>query len=314
MNPLSTILQTRPLVVLDGALATELERRGADLHHKLWSAKILRDAPELIQAVHLDYFQAGADCAITASYQATVEGFTAEGMSTAEALGLIQKSVQLAVEARDSFWAQPQAVGRVRPFIAASVGPYGAFLADGSEYRGEYGLSEQALIEFHRPRLVALVEAGAEMIACETIPCLIEARALVKLLAEFPHVSAWMSFSCRDGEHISNGERLADCAAFLDTQAQIAAIGVNCTAPTYIVELIQAARSATGKPILIYPNSGEIYEAATNTWRGETMCDAFGLQAQQWYAAGARAIGGCCRTTPDHIRAVAAWARSLADN
>jgi len=251
-------------------------------------------------------FCAGADCAITASYQATVAGFAGRGLSQAEALGLIQRSVQLAAEARDAFWADStHRVGRARPFVAASVGPYGAFLADGSEYRGDYGLSEAALIEFHRPRLAALVAAGADMIACETIPCLIEARALVRLLAEFPGVSAWMSFSARDEQHICHGEQLADCAAFLDGHPQVAAVGVNCTAPAFITGLIRAARSATSKPILVYPNSGEVYDAATYSWHGETSCDAFGEQAQQWYAAGAQIIGGCCRTTPAHIRALA---------
>jgi len=310
MNPITTILETHPIVILDGALATELERRGADLRDSLWSAKILLEAPELIRAVHLDYFLAGADCAITASYQATVAGFAGRGLSEAEALGLIQRSVQLAVEARDAFWANSaHRVGRPRPFVAASVGPYGAFLADGSEYRGDYGLSEAELLDFHRPRMAALVAAGADMIACETIPCLIEARALVRLLAEFPGVHAWMSFSAQDEQRICYGERLVDCAAFLDAHPQVVAIGVNCTAPALITGLIRAARSATSKPILAYPNSGEIYDAATYSWHGETSCDAFGEQSRQWYAAGARIIGGCCRTTPDHIRALADWAR-----
>jgi homocysteine S-methyltransferase len=311
MNPITTILQTHPVIILDGALATELEQRGADLRDALWSAKILLEAPEMIRAVHLDYFLAGADCAITASYQATVAGFAGRGLSEAEALGLIQRSVQLAIEARDAFWADSaQRVGRPRPFVAASVGPYGAFLADGSEYRGDYGLSEEELIDFHRPRMAALIAAGADMLACETIPCLVEARALVRLLAEFPGVSAWFSFSARDEEHICHGERLADCAAFLDDEPQVAAVGVNCTAPACIPALIRAACGATSKPILVYPNSGEIYDAATYSWHGETSCEAFGEQSQEWYAAGARIIGGCCRTTPAHIRALAEWGRN----
>src|SRR5688500_3648432 len=222
MNPIAPILDCHPALVIDGALATELERRGCDLKDKLWSAKILLEQPEIIKQVHLDYFKAGADCAITASYQATIEGFAKRGLNKEEAIALIKKSVELAREARDEFWADPgNRVGRPKPLVAASVGPYGAFLADGSEYRGNYGLSEAALIDFHRPRLAALVAAGADMLACETIPCLLEASALVRLLAEFPGVSAWMSFSARDERHIYYGERLADCAAFLDDYPQV---------------------------------------------------------------------------------------------
>ncbi len=311
-NPLAEILENYPIVLLDGALATELERRGCDLNDPLWSARVLLEAPERIREVHTDYFEAGADCATTASYQASLDGFVRRGLSEAQAFRLIQKSVQLAVEAREAFWADSaHRAGRPRPFVAASIGPYGAFLADGSEYRGDYGLSEEQLMDFHRPRMTALVESGADMLACETIPCLREARALARLLTQFPEASAWFSFSARDGEHISHGERLADCAAYLDGFPQAAAVGVNCTAPRFIPSLIHEARSATSKPILVYPNSGEIYNTVTRRWSGETSCEAYGEQAQTWYAAGARILGGCCRTTPEYIRTMAAWARSF---
>lgn len=176
MNPIETLLQHQPVAIVDGALATELERRGSDLNDDLWSARVLMEQPELIRAVHLDYFHAGADFAITASYQATVEGFARRGLSRDEALALMQRSVQLAQDARDEFWAdEKNRVGRLRPLVAGSVGPYGAFLADGSEYRGDYKLTKQELIDFHRPRVEALIAAGADLLACETIPCLIEA-------------------------------------------------------------------------------------------------------------------------------------------
>lgn len=312
MNPLQAILQNHPFVILDGALATELERRGADLDDPLWSAKILLNAPQMIKQVHLDYFAAGADCATTASYQATVQGLTRRGLNRAQALRVIQESVQIAINAREQFWADPtNRKHRARPFIAASVGPYGAFLADGSEYRGDYALSESELIEFHRERMQVLVEAGADILACETIPCLREARALARLLTEFPNTTAWFTFTARDETHISYGETIVECAAFLDSQPQVAGIGINCTAPRYINALIREARTATTKPIVVYPNSGEIYDAANNRWLGETACDAFGQDAHEWYANGARVIGGCCRTTPDHIRELAAFRQSL---
>jgi len=312
MNPLAPLLARYPVLVLDGALATELERRGCDLRDPLWSAKVLIEAPDLIRQVHRDYFEAGADCAITASYQASVEGFIRRGSSHAEALELIRRSVRLAMEARDAFWREPaNRIGRPRPLVAASVGPYGAFLADGSEYRGDYGLSESELMDFHRPRMAALLEAGADLLACETIPCFSEARALVRLLAEFPNASAWFSFSARDEAHLWHGELLTECAAWLDGQPQVVAIGVNCTAPRYLPALIEAARTVTGKLIVVYPNSGETYDPDRRLWSGISDAEIFASKARRWYASGARLIGGCCRTTPDHIRSIAAWARSL---
>lgn len=310
MNLIESILQNQKIVIIDGAMATELEGRGCDLNDDLWSARVLLEQPELIRAVHLDYFNNGADIAITASYQATVDGFAKRGLSREQALDLIKKSVQLAQEARDEFWAKEEnRVGRVRPLIAGSVGPYGAYLADGSEYRGDYNLSEDELIAFHRPRVEALIASGADLLACETIPCGIEARALIRLLAEFPNTFAWFTFTAKDGKHISNGERIADIAAFLDTQPQAAAIGINCTSPLHIPSLVREIKKNTSKPIIVYPNSGEYYSAVTNTWHGETSSDKFALQSQEWYENGATLIGGCCRTTPSHIHEVSNWAR-----
>lgn len=312
MNPIFPILDRYPVLVIDGALATELERRGCDLKDDLWSAKILLEQPHMIRQVHYDYFKAGADCAITASYQATMEGFSKRGLTQTEAIDLIQKSVQLARQARDDFWSDPSSrSGRLKPFVAASVGPYGAFLADGSEYRGNYGLTEQELMDFHRPRMRALIEAGADMLACETIPCLIEAQALSKLLQEFPGITAWISFSARDEEHVSEGQLFADCVKELENNPQIAALGINCTSPRYISSLVRAAKRITEKPILVYPNSGESYDASKNDWNGDPATHSFGEEAREWYEAGARLIGGCCRTTPEDIRVIASWARKI---
>jgi Homocysteine/selenocysteine methylase (S-methylmethionine-dependent) len=313
MNPIASILDHYPALVIDGALATELERRGCDLKDNLWSAKILIEQPEIIKQVHLDYFKAGADCAITASYQATIEGFKQRGLTEGEAIALIQNSVNLAKQARDEFWAdESNHANRSKPFVAASGGPYGAFLADGSEYRGNYGLTEKELMEFHRPRMKALIEAGAEILACETIPCLIEAQAIAQLLKEFPNATAWISFTARDEKHISEGQVFADCVRQLEDHPQIAAIGINCTSPKYISSLIREAKKATEKPILVYPNSGESYNAAKNDWDGNPVFQSFGEEAREWYDAGARLIGGCCRTTPEDIRVIASWARDIA--
>jgi homocysteine S-methyltransferase len=306
MDPIAQILADRPVMLLDGAMATELERRGRDLNDPLWSARVLVEAPELIARVHADYFAAGADCAITASYQATFEGFAGRGIGRDEAAALMRRSVELAVGARDAFWAEPaHRAGRPRPLVAASVGPYGAMLHDGSEYRGDYGLGVGELIAFHRPRFAVLAAAGADLLACETIPCLAEAEALLALLDEHPGVYAWVSFTARDGAHSANGEPIAACAARVGAHPQVAAVGVNCVAPRLVPALVAALAAATAKPIVAYPNSGEVYDAGSGGWAGGGECERFAEQARAWIAAGARVIGGCCRTGPEHIAELA---------
>ncbi len=308
MNPITTLLAHHRPIIVDGAMATELEARGCDLNDALWSARILIEQPALIKAVHADYFAAGADVAITASYQATFEGFAKRGLSHDQAVSLMRQAVALALAARNDFWQALSAAekdGRPRPLVAASVGPYGAMLADGSEYRGDYGLSETALMDFHRERMRVLIDAGADLLACETIPCAIEARAVSRLLREFPGVYGWITFSCRDDRHTCQGELLSDCVAELNDNEQIAAIGINCTAPRFVTRLVSEARQATAKPIIVYPNSGEDYDAEHHCWRGSEDGGSFADQALRWQAAGASLIGGCCRTTPADIRAMA---------
>jgi len=310
MNPIESIIKDYSIIILDGALATELEGRGCDINDSLWSAKILVEHPDVIEQVHYDYFAAGADCAITSSYQATIDGFVKRGFSENEAISLIKKSVEIAIKARDEFWKdEVNRKNRPYPLVAASVGPYGAYLADGSEYRGDYKLTEKELMDFHRPRIKALVEAGADILACETIPCFLEAKAIVKLLQEFPGVYCWISFSAKNNLEISNGELISDCAKSLDKYDQVAAIGINCTPPQYITSLIGEIYKNSKKPIVVYPNSGEEYDADTKSWHGHSSSGAYGCSAKEWYDKGARLIGGCCRTNPEDIRSIAAWAR-----
>ncbi len=292
-NPLAPFLESAGVVILDGGLATELERRGADLNDPLWSAKILLEAPDLIRQLHYDYFVAGADVAITASYQASFEGFMARGLSRAEAADLMKLSVRLAQAARDDFWAQPDhRRNRLRPLVAASIGCYGAFLADGSEYRGDYGLSREALIDWHRPRMATLLEAGPDLLACETIPLQLEGEALVDLLAEFPAAEAWLSFSGGDERHVCHGEPFADCVALANRSPQIIAVGLNCTPPRLVEPLLRSAAGITGKPLLCYPNSGEQWNAADNGWVGGTGLTDFSEPARLWQRAGASLLGG----------------------
>lgn len=304
-NPLDAFLAAQPAVILDGALATELERRGADLFDPLWSAKCLIERPEMIRAVHSDYFNAGADVATTATYQATFDAFRRRGMTVEAAAHLMRTAVTLAAEAREEFWAvAANREMRLRPLVAASIGPYGAMLADGSEYRGHYAVSDRELREFHRPRLQVLADSGADLLACETIPCLREALVLARLLEEFPAMSAWVSFSCQDATRNSEGEDAGACAAALQPFVQIAAIGVNCTRPEYVGSLLRQMRHGTDKPLLAYPNSGEHYDASSKTWAGHIRARPFADESGSWYDAGARLIGGCCRTTPDDIKAI----------
>ncbi len=303
------ILRQQGIVILDGALATELEVRGADLNDPLWSAKILLEEPQLIRQLHDDYFVAGADVAITASYQASFPGLAARGLTDEQAADFMRLSVQLAIEARDRFrrgtaCRAPTKAYQSGPLIAASIGPYGAYLHDGSEYRGDYGLTVNELMAWHRPRMAVLAASGADLLACETIPSLAEGEALVRLLAEFPDTLAWLSFSGRDGEHICHGERFADAVALANRSAQILAVGVNCTAPRHIESLLQSAQDVTDKPLLAYPNSGERWDGTAHCWLPGTGEADFAEAAERWYAAGARLIGGCCRTGPGEIRAL----------
>jgi homocysteine S-methyltransferase len=304
-DPINNFLAQRPLLVLDGALATELERRGADLLDPLWSAKCLIEQPELIQAVHLDYFRAGADVATTATYQASFEAFARRGLDATAAATMMRRAVALAAAAREEFCSgKSLPIGRLRPLIAASIGPYGAMLADGSEYRGGYAADDRTLAEFHRPRLQALADAGADLFAFETIPCLREAKVLARLLEEIPGRTAWLSFSCRDGARNCEGEDLGECVAELQGHPQLVAVGVNCTAPQYVTPLLRRMRGRTGKPLIVYPNSGECYEVSSKRWSGTAGTAGFGELARGWFEEGARLIGGCCRTGPDDIRAV----------
>lgn len=301
-NPIEPFLKEQYALIVDGGLATELEARGFDLSDELWSARLLHDAPDALKAVHFDYLAAGADCIISASYQATTLAFTSKGFDHAEAEALLKRSVQLAKEARDAFWAQHEnRVHRLRPLVAASVGPYGAFLADGSEYSGNYGLAEDALLDFHQKRWHLLAGCGPDLMACETIPSALEARALARLVEQTPEMPAWISFSCRDDKHISDGTPLVDVVALLDEVAQVVALGINCTAPRYIPGLVKEARKVTRKPIVVYPNSGEHYNVHEKRWSGLSEPVDFAQQGCAWRDSGASLIGGCCRTGPRHI-------------
>ena len=280
------------VLISDGGLATELEARGHDLSDALWSARLLVDAPQEIVAAHVAFFRAGAALATTASYQASFDGFAARGIGRAKAAALLRRSVELARTACAE-------VGGVR-WVAASIGPYGAALADGSEYRGRYGLSVAELADWHRPRLEVLADARPDVLAVETIPDIDEAEALVGLVRQLG-VPAWLSYTI-DGAKTRAGQPLADAFAVADGVPEIVAVGVNCCAPADVLAAITAARETT-KPVIVYPNSGENWDAHRRAWVGPAR---FATElAPRWVAEGARIVGGCCRVQPADIAEVA---------
>jgi len=295
-DPLARIREAHGSVVLDGGLATELERRGADLKDPLWSAKVLVEDPDAIRGVHEAYFEAGADVAISASYQATFEGLAGRGIERPDAARLMRRSVELAREAAGG--------DRV---VAASVGPYGAMLGNGAEYTGDYDKGEDELVEFHVPRIEALAEAGPDVFAVETIPSFVETGALVRALERVPEIPAWLSFSCRDGAHVCDGTPIASAVEVVAASPSVVAVGVNCTSPLHVERLVETISATTGKPVVCYPNRGSFWDPIRKAWTDPPRQDARPpLRPLAWKEAGASMIGGCCGTTPDDIAAIAA--------
>jgi homocysteine S-methyltransferase len=295
------------VIILDGGLATQLEAQGADLSDALWSARLLADAPGEIVAAHVAYYRAGARVATTASYQATFEGFERRGITHDEGATLMRRSVALASEARTIVLAERAARNAPGPalFVGASIGPYGAMLADGSEYRGRYGRTVAQLRDFHRERISVLASTDADILAIETIPQLDEAVAVAGLLAETDGAAAWISFTCADGARLRSGVPIEEAVEAVDGGPGLLAIGINCTAPEHVDELVGRIAATTTLPVVVYPNSGEGWDAARRTWTGEAAGRVDAAAGRRWLAAGARLIGGCCRVTPDQVRAIA---------
>lgn len=284
MIALAAALTDRP-VVLDGGLGTLLESRGNDVTSALWSARVLRDDPDEVRAAHAEFVAAGAEVVITASYQL---GFGGD-IPDAEVETLLRRSVSVARDAGDVV-------------VAASVGPLGALRADGSEYTGAYGLSLDDLRAAHRRRLHVLAETGADVLAVETIPSPLEVEALALELADVD-VPAFVSLSGDSSGFAAPGSR-ARALQLAASVPGVIAVGVNCCAPASVGA---ALAEAPGIPLVAYPNTGETWDAATRTWHGGAA--ALADDAPAWVAAGARLVGGCCRSTPTDIAAIAAAVR-----
>ncbi|UQS29786.1 homocysteine S-methyltransferase [Streptomyces fradiae] len=285
-------------LVLDGGLSHQLESAGHDLGDALWSARLLVEDPEALVAAHLAFYEAGADVVTSAGYQATFEGFARRGIGRECAAGLLALSVDLVRRAA----RRAAAAGAGRPlWVAASAGPYGAMLADGSEYRGRYGIGTAALEAFHRPRLEVLAAAAPDVLALETVPDADEARALLRAVRGLG-VPAWLSYTV-SGDRTRAGQPLEEAFGLLADAEEVVAVGVNCCAPEDALRAVEVAARVTGKPVVVYPNSGERWDAAARCWRGRPAFSAD--LAEEWREAGARLIGGCCRVGPDTVAAVA---------
>lgn len=284
MIDLLDTLSRRP-VVLDGGLGTLLEARGNDVTSALWSARVLRDDPAEVRAAHAAFVDAGAEVVITASYQL---GFGGD-IPDAEVEALLRRSVSLAREAGDAV-------------VAASVGPVGALRADGSEYTGDYGLTVDELRMAHRRRLEVLADAGADLLAVETIPSPLEAQALSLELAALD-IPAFVSLSA-DSTGFATPGALAAALGIAASGSSVVAVGVNCCSPGAV---LGALTEGPGIPLVAYPNTGETWDAATRTWRGAAA--PLAADAPSWVAAGARLVGGCCRSMPADIAAIAAAVR-----
>lgn len=301
-SPLDPFLAHDGVLVLDGGLATELQARGHDLDDPLWSARLLLDDPAAIEAVHRDYLHAGADVATAASYQASLPGLRARGLSDDDARALLRRSIELGRRACDhAATVRDPGRPRPRPLAVASLGAYGAYLADGSEYRGDYTADDATITRYHRERLDVLAPL-ADLVACETIPCLREAECLADVLAGSP-VPAWVSFQCKDDASSAHGEPIERCVAAVAGVPTVVAVGVNCCAPWHVAGLVRRIRDACPLPIVAYPNAGERY--ADGRWCGHAISPAeLATLASGWHAAGARILGGCCRTGPAHVAAL----------
>lgn len=300
-------LQKGP-IVLDGAMATELEKRGVATDSALWSATAMLDRPDAIAAVHQSYFEAGAQITITNTYQANVAAFERAGIATAQARQLIQDAVKIANQARTDYVAQhPEQA----PLIAGSIGPYGAYLADGSEYTGDYHLDEAGYQAFHRERLELIMGVGVDLLAVETMPKLEEVQAIVRLINQrWPEQRYWVSFSIADPTTLCDGTPLAEAARWVAQQPNVVAVGVNCTTLENIEPALKTLRAAVDLPLIVYPNSGDEYDPVTKTWVPTALSHQFDNFVPKWLAAGARIIGGCCRTTPQDIATIARLVRA----
>ncbi len=287
-------------VVIDGGLSTQLERHGQDISGTLWTGRVLLENPAAVSRAHVEFVSAGADVVISASYQLSRWGFERAGLSRSDADAALRASTRA---------ARAGAEGADGVRVAASIGPYGAILHDGSEYRGRYGLSHRELVDFHRERLDVLAATEPDLLAIETIPDIDEVEALVEVLADHPDLPAWMSFSAADGGHLCAGHPVEEAVAAASEAPSVIAVGINCTDPRYVTSLVSRMRATSDLPVVVYPNAGGAWDPSDGEWHGGSLDDPSqgfpDAAVQEWLAAGAAAVGGCCGTDDRVIRRIA---------
>ena len=308
MNTIEKKLAQLPFLILDGAMATELERKDADLNDLLWSAKVLMEKPELIRSVHLDYLNAGADIICTATYQATFEGFKKRRLTFLESKGLFKLSVDLAKAARADFLDKNK--NAETPLIAGSIGPYGAFLADGSEYNGQYKIGKVELKNFHRYRMEWLAECGIDLFIFETFPSLLETQAIMELLDKMDGVPALFSFSCKNDQQISDGHLFSEAAILAAECEWIAAVGINCLNPLWVNNLFDQLNGFE-KPLLAYPNDGKLWDAQNKCWLPAHIEIEMEQLWAEWLDKKMKVMGGCCNTSPSYIGQLADFRKKI---
>ncbi len=308
-HPLADLIARNGSVVIDGAMSTALEALGCNLNDSLWSARVLMDEPDKIRQVHYDYFAAGANVAITASYQATQKGFQERGISEEKAFDLVMHSVTLAREAKDQFLSEHPDTDTNSLLISGAVGPYGAYLANGAEYTGAYELTPQEFYDFHILRMRALKQAGADFFAIETQAKLSEVKVILDMLTELD-MAAWVTFTLKDSTHIADGTPIEEVARLCGQHPLVDALGLNCVKRELVTDALTAMRQETDKPLIVYPNSGETYDATTKTWHTPVGSAGWGDFVHRWKSLGAVCLGGCCRTLPRDIVQIAELMRA----
>lgn len=288
-------------IVLDGAMSDELEKQGVKTNNKLWTAIALVDQLSKVYHAHEDYFNAGAELVITDTYQANVQAFEEAGYSKKDAEKFVKDAVKIAKKTRDDF---EKKTGK-HNYVAGTIGSYGAYLANGNEYRGDYELSENEYLDFHLPRLNLVLEEEPDLLALETQPKLDEPVAVLKWLkGHDPQMLVYVSFTLKDTKHISDGTTIAEAVTKINKYDQVFAIGINCVSPSLVQDALIELGRYTEKPLVVYPNLGASYDPKIKQWRKFNQKFDFNVLTKKWYEIGARLIGGCCTTGPREIKQI----------